>query len=421
MHIGLQTWGSDGDIRPLIALAGGLKSKGYEVTLAVTSTENRDYTSICDRLGIDYIKVPRHIDCDVEILGKKIHRIRNRVKALKFLAQEIYLRFLDDMYSAARQLCESCDIVAGHFTVFPLKMASIQTKTPYVSTILFRGCVPSIFRPPGRFPNLGRLGNYLEWKLIQDLIDFIFKKDVKRFWKKAKINCPKHVLPDAWESESLNLIAASRVFCPPQPDWGTRYRVCGYFHIPESLETWQMPSDLDKFCEDGDRPVYMTFGLLQPYYQEKNVELMLAASKLAGCKTIIQTSSPKYPPHSRDGNVYFIDRAPHHQVFPKCAAVVYHGGGGTAHSVTLCERPSVVVGFSNEHMAYGQDLYLLGAAPKPIRYRKATAKDIASRIEQVINTPLMQQRAIELGKIMRQEEGVKNAVDEIQNLAALKS
>jgi len=224
------------------------------------------------------------------------------------------------------------------------------------------------------------------------------------------------VLPDAWESDKLNLIAASQVFCPPQPDWGTQYQVCGYFHIPEALETWRMPSGLQEFLDAGDPPVYMTFGLLQPYYQNKNLELMLSAAKLAGCRTIIQTTSPEYPPHSKEGNLYFIDRVPHHQIFPKCVAVAYHGGGGTAHTVTLCDRPSVVVGFSNEHMAYGQDLFRLGAAPKPIRYRKATAENIARNIDVVLNTPHMQQHASELGEVMRGEDGVKKAIGWIQNL-----
>jgi len=419
VRVGVQTWGSDGDIRPLIALAGGLKSAGYDVTLAVTSTENRDYASICQNLGIDYIKAPEHTECDIADLGQKINQIRNRVKALKFLTQEIYLHYLADMYSAAQALCNTCDLVVGHFTVFPLKMASIQTGTPYVSTILFRGCVPSVYRPPGRLPNLGRIGNYFEWKLIQNLIDFIFKKEVKRFWKGAGLNPPRHVLPDAWESDRLNLIAASRVFCPPQPDWGTQYRVCGYFHIPESLETWLMPRSLQEFCDAGDPPVYMTFGLLQPYYMEKNVELMLAAAKIAGCRAIIQTTSPEYPPHSVDQNIYFIDRAPHSQIFPQCGAVVYHGGGGTAHSVTLCDRPSVIIGFSNEHMAYGQDLFRLGAASKPIRYRKATAESIARRIVEVINTPSMRARTTELGDIMRKENGVNKAVESIRTLGVL--
>jgi len=38
MKIGLQTWGSEGDIRPFTSLAAGLKLAGHDVTLVVTDT-----------------------------------------------------------------------------------------------------------------------------------------------------------------------------------------------------------------------------------------------------------------------------------------------------------------------------------------------------------------------------------------------
>ena len=411
-----QAWGSDGDIRPLIALAVGLKTAGHDTTLAVTSTENRDYTSICQRYGIEYIKAPERIECDLAVLGENIHRLNYGVKAFKYLAQEIYLPYLEDMYAASMRLCDSCDLVVGHFTVFPLKVAAAQTQTPYVSTVLFRGFVPSIHRPPGSFPNFGRFGNYIGWKLTQHVLDLFFKKKLKQFWAKANLKAPRHVVPGAWESDRLNLIAASQVFCPHQPDWGARYQVCGYFYVPEYFEAWQMPNQLREFLDAGEKPVYMTFGLLQPYFQNRIMELMRESSKLAGCRAIIQTNHPDYLPHSSDGNLYFIDKAPHQQIFSECAAVVHHGGGGTAHSVSRCDCPSVVAGFSNEHMAYGYDLYRKGAAASPIRYRKATAENIARKIDEVLHQPSMAVRAAGLGKIMRNEKGVDKAVELIQKL-----
>ena len=48
MRIGLQTWGSEGDIRPFFALAEGLQKAGHNVTLVVTSAEDKDYTSLAE-------------------------------------------------------------------------------------------------------------------------------------------------------------------------------------------------------------------------------------------------------------------------------------------------------------------------------------------------------------------------------------
>ncbi len=36
MRIGVQTWGSYGDVRPFLAISGGLAASGHDVTLYVT-------------------------------------------------------------------------------------------------------------------------------------------------------------------------------------------------------------------------------------------------------------------------------------------------------------------------------------------------------------------------------------------------
>ena len=50
MKIGLQTWGSEGDIRPFTALAAGLVDAGHEVTLAVTDNIGRDYSGVAEEV-----------------------------------------------------------------------------------------------------------------------------------------------------------------------------------------------------------------------------------------------------------------------------------------------------------------------------------------------------------------------------------
>ena len=61
MKIGIQTWGTEGDVRPFIALSGGLSAAGHDVTLAVTEITNKRFTSFCKRLGFT-IRHVGHID-----------------------------------------------------------------------------------------------------------------------------------------------------------------------------------------------------------------------------------------------------------------------------------------------------------------------------------------------------------------------
>ena len=104
MRIGIQTWGSDGDIRPFIALAGGLRAAGQDVTIAVTSVDNKDYSRLCDALAVQYIKVPEQTDFDRNELVRKVKGKRN-IDFLKFVLQELYYPYQDQMYHIAQSLC----------------------------------------------------------------------------------------------------------------------------------------------------------------------------------------------------------------------------------------------------------------------------------------------------------------------------
>ncbi len=51
MKIGIQTWGSEGDINPFIALASGLSKAGHTVKLAISSADRKDFKEISEQLG----------------------------------------------------------------------------------------------------------------------------------------------------------------------------------------------------------------------------------------------------------------------------------------------------------------------------------------------------------------------------------
>ncbi len=75
MKVGLQTWGSEGDIRPFTALAAGLVDAGHEVTLAVTDNIGRDYSEVAKKYGFKLIAVPNpeaHDPAEVEAVWREI-------------------------------------------------------------------------------------------------------------------------------------------------------------------------------------------------------------------------------------------------------------------------------------------------------------------------------------------------------------
>ena len=55
MRIGLQTWGSEGDIQPFLGLAAGLVKAGHQVKLCITEVAERDYTGIAAKNGFEIV------------------------------------------------------------------------------------------------------------------------------------------------------------------------------------------------------------------------------------------------------------------------------------------------------------------------------------------------------------------------------
>ena len=70
MKIGIQTWGSDGDIRPFAALAGGFSQAGHEVTLVFTSVDNKDYADLAANLGFRLRRAHDRFDLNDAVLAR---------------------------------------------------------------------------------------------------------------------------------------------------------------------------------------------------------------------------------------------------------------------------------------------------------------------------------------------------------------
>jgi UDP:flavonoid glycosyltransferase YjiC (YdhE family) len=82
MKIGMQTWGSHGDIRPFLALAEGLQAAGNEVYLVITCVDSAAYEAIESAHGvrITVLASPVLSPDQQEKLGRTTCAIRNPIK-----------------------------------------------------------------------------------------------------------------------------------------------------------------------------------------------------------------------------------------------------------------------------------------------------------------------------------------------------
>ncbi len=413
MKIGIQTWGSNGDIRPMIALANGLQNAGHNVTLVVSSLDNRNYSAECAALNISYRQIPEKIQFDLEDFAQQTFRI-NSARWLVALLDTAFFPYEEIMYQAALQLASDNDLVIGHHFLYPLKLAACKQNIPFYSVTFCPVILPAISHPPFRFPNLGRYINPLQWFLMAYAFDFLLKIKLTKLWNKEGMPKIKHVISDLLTSNTLNLVAADPFFCPAQTEWPQQHHACGFLNLATDNENWQITAELQDFLNFGSIPVYMTFGSLQQAVPEWSMNLFIEATHLANCRAIIQTSSAKYPENSQQQNIFFIGKHPHQSLFKQCAAIIHHGGAGTTHSASLCGRPSIVIPFMDEQLFWARTLEQLGLAAKPLPARNATAELLAARITTILTSTAIPENAHKAGQIINAQQGVSNAVNLIE-------
>ncbi|MFI3138221.1 MAG: glycosyltransferase [Methylococcaceae bacterium] len=419
LKIGLQTWGSNGDVRPMIALADGLQKAGHSVTLFVSSIDNRDYSETCQTLNIAYQQIPAKIDFDMQAFAQRTFQI-NTLQWLIELLDNCFFPYEQEIYQAAQKLVAEHDVVIGHHFLYPLKLAAKKQQKPHISVTYCHGAIPTRQHPPFKFPDLGRFLNGWQWTILDLSFDWALKKRLSRLWLAEGMPAVKHVFAGLITSDLLNLVAVDPFLAPYKQEWQPLHQISGFLNLSTEAEPWQASPALQAFLANGDKPVYMTFGSLQQAVPEWSMDLFINAVRIAGCRAIIQTSSLNYPADTQQDQVFFIGRHPHQPVFRQCAAVVHHGGAGTSHSATLSGCPSIVVPFMDEQFFWGCQLNIAGLAPAPLYAKNATPETLAERLLTVLSSADMTKNAQQAALTVSPTQGVVNAVALIEAAVGIK-
>jgi sterol 3beta-glucosyltransferase len=419
MKIGLQTWGTEGDIRPFIALSRGLSAAGHEVTLsfadvAFTVTPRLAALSAAKHL----ISLPPPYDAETfRRVSQEITASKPRSAQFPCLLEEFLNPMETLLFEDAERLCRDHDLVVGHCLLYTLAAAAKKHHRPRVAV------VPSPVQPskewvPAGVPNMGRWLNGLFWKLGTSYFERNFGAPAERLFRAQGLAAPHSILNDVWSSPLLNLVAVSPALFPQPRDWPAHTRVIGALAPPED-SSWQMPEPLRRFLAQGPAPLFATFGSMVAAEGDvlATTQELVEGALRAGCRAIVQSDWTLAAGVAEHPDIYRLSCAPHSEIFPHCSVVVHHGGAGTSHAAARAGRPSVVVAHVVDQLFWAAALRRAGIAGAPLERRSLTADRLARRIREVVGSEEMSRRARQVGEAMRGEDGVKAAVESIGALA----
>ena len=408
------TFGSRGDVQPFVALGAVLAQRGHEVTVCTGQGFDELITSRGLRSNPLSIDIRDVLDApEVQAAMKSFRGWIRAFRANRSLMQ----RQMDDMWAVVQQ--ESPNMIVYHPKAFA---------APYFARALGVAAIPAFlqpaFVPTGAFPNpifplpdLGSFGNRLTGRLMGSLTRFGYGS-LLRPWLARTPAVPASPSLNAMggyhpKSRPIPILHAhSRHVVPKPADWGPDIHVTGYwFTDPDS--DWVPPDDLARFLASGPPPAYVGFGSMPQQEGSDPSEAVLAAIRTTNTRAIIATGWGALSDAATSDNVHVLKSAPHDWLFPKCSAVVHHGGAGTTHEGLRWGRPSLVCPVFGDQPFWGRRVAALRAGPAPVPFRRLTADKLSDALAALQDSG-SEAAAKALGERIRSENGTETAADLIE-------
>jgi UDP:flavonoid glycosyltransferase YjiC (YdhE family) len=419
LKILISTLGSRGDVQPYLALAVGLQQAGHHVTLATS----HNFTEWIQSYGVnahptrfsaqEFMQKP-----ETQATLKSGNPVRQFRMMREVMSQSAAA--MDDMWSAAQAadfVVQSGTGVGGLEAVSQLGLpAAFSYVIPFAPTRAF----PSFFLGPLRF-SLGAGYNHLTHTLMHRVLWSGMGGPMTNQWRKKLGLQPWRSYGEqrayAQPLGIPSLYGFSQHVIPRPADWDVLQHITGYWFLDPPAD-WQPPLDVLRFLESGPPPVYVGFGSINVGDSDSKTRLVLRALEMSGQRAVLLTGWGGLTQLTAPPNVLFVDNAPHAWLFPRMAAVMHHGGAGTAGAGLRAGVPSIITPLTGDQCAWAERAVKLGVGPRAPGINRLTAEKLAEAIHTAVSDTAMRARAAALGEKIRAEKGVARAVEIIERHAA---
>ncbi len=398
MKIVLATFGSRGDVQPVLALSLALKRAGHQVLLAAPPEKE----AWSRKLGCPFTPMGDNITAFVDSM-KDAHSL---VSALRFLA---YLKSaVKDQFRVLPGIIAGADLVVGASLVGALSSVAEAMGIPYRYVAFSPSIIPSRHHP---FPAVKR----------QDLPEGFNRKtwQAARIWDRftlgAVMNRGRRRLglkpvKDPWHNMlgSRVMLASDEAISWVPPDAKPRVLQTGYLHLDQ--EDRHLAA-LETFLKAGSPPLYAGFGSMPRIDQDNIIPMIVEAARSVGKRLVIAKFREENSGGAPADDLFFLGRYPHLRLFPRMAAIIHHGGAGTVATGAASGVPQIIVPHILDQYYWGNRIYQARLGPEPIWRSRLTAPKLADAIQKALSDQRISQSVKAVAQMIRPQESLDRAVD----------
>ncbi|WP_448203902.1 glycosyltransferase [Azospirillum sp. sgz302134] len=406
--------GSRGDVQPLIALGVGLKAAGFDVRCAAPA----DFEGTVRQYGLDYFRLTGNASA---FFGGQAgialrERTRDKREFVRFF--DDYLgTFLDKLMAACWEACQDSDaILCWPWTrVGPSLGERLGIPVFVVSVNPVLHLPTSAFANPFQGPEeleylpLGPLYNRLSWLWARPFTR-IGQKQVDR-WRQTTLGLPTI----RWQDELRalrrlpHLFGYSPAVLPKPWDWGRHIHVTGYW-FQDRPSGFTPPADLVEFLEAGEPPVAIGFSSQVGRNARRITADVVEGLERSGRRGIMIAGWGGLKGVELPSSIFRVDSIPYDWLFPRVAAMVHHGGSGSAAAALRAGVPSFAIPFGYEQGLWGRQIAKLGVGVDPLPPSQLTPRRFCDAVRRVTEDAGIRRRATALGLTIMAEDGIGEAV-----------
>jgi UDP:flavonoid glycosyltransferase YjiC (YdhE family) len=418
MRVAILAPGSLGNLVPYIALAIGLREAGMDPVVAT----HPEFQEMIEGRGLGFAVIGGEGLFDQQQVKELQESGRNPIAWARRSAALLEEHW-DGIAADCVEACADSDALIFNAQGHPAYHIAEKRGIPAIGALYLPVSrtreFPHPFVAPG-LRSLGRAGNALTYLLGEQMIWQLMRKPVQR-WRQQTLGLdpmPAGGIMRVLERQHQPVVYGFSPAVVPRPaDWGDWLSVTGYWFL-DPPEDWTPPADLERFLDAGPPPLYVGFGSSPVADPGATYALLRDALRRVGARAVVAGDwATGVPGAAEDEDVFLLPGfVPFDWLFARVSAVVHHGGCGTTHEGLRAGRPSVLLPSYPDQFFFGRRVLELGAGPAPIHKDKLTAAGLAGALEQALGDPAIKRGAEQIGARIREEHGVRLAVDHIESL-----
>lgn len=406
MRITLAAEGTRGDVHPMLALGISLQEAGHRVRLCASP----DFADDASERGLEFAPVGEPIRPYLTSNASALHG-----NAWDFMREtrSFMETSLRAQFRVLRDTCEDADLVIGAGVQMAASSAAEFHRTPYRYIAYCPVILPSPEHPPAvvRSQTWPRWGNRLGWKLCRGLFNHLLRSEVNRERRKLSLRPVGDVF--RYFLTRRPVLAADPELAPTPVAPGFQVERVRCLH-PRSGDP--LPAKLESFLEAGPPPVYLGFGSMTDPDPARTTRQVLDAVTALGCRTLISEGWAGLGGVPLPETVFPVGTVSHARLFPRCAAIVHHGGAGTTTTAARAGAPQLVVPHLLDQFYWSHRVWQLGLGPRALNRTAFSPAGLAEALAGLVDNEMVAERARELGeRLARSDPGERDAVEILTN------